>query len=363
MGLQVTQTNAPALKVSTGSNSSGTLAVNGGNAAISGPIQGSGYQPQPAVNPQTQYSSISRYSPVNVYSAQNTGGWSNNNYDPYAAQARAAAQAAAQAEAQKRAQDLERFNIGKNNALQSATDSIGQWNRDKAFDIEKWLSNYKLSTDKLNQSAINFEAGKKTSYGGINDMINQGIRSAGTMLAGRNASDSSAAAAIAQAYGDYGTSQAKGVEQQYRQDMQGLDFEAAALAENKRLYEQELQQSKAAQTDKIISDARNALASLNEAAVGAGLADRIDIEQTKEQIRQQATRELAGLDSKLSGGAAGIQRLNKPDTLSRANQQLQGGQLGKQYNFSTAAPIGQASSQVMSSQLPIYSNLRAKKEF
>ena len=83
--------------------------------------------------------------------------------------------------------------IGKDNSLAGAQTGYNQWYDAKNQNILDWISKYTTSMDALNKGYTDAEMGKANAYSGIMGMLDRGIRSAGSMLASKNASNSSAA--------------------------------------------------------------------------------------------------------------------------------------------------------------------------
>lgn len=267
--------------------------------------------------------------------------------DAYAAQ-QAAAQAAATSQ----------FNSGRTNVYDTASERAGNTFRSQRNSILDFLTSAREGQQDIDRGRVKAQLGKDRSSRGIMDMVGRGIRSGGVMLANRNAGDSSATGAIARAYGDLGNRQQAGVNNQFA--MENDDFNVAQqrlgtkIESGKRSFEA----SKADAVDSIVSEARSAFASLNDAAMGAGISERIAIEQEKEAIRQQTLDRLAGLDTELSK-VNQVSALDQEGIIGQAGALNRAGQgEGSQYSFTEQAPAQLQGTGAQLGQLPIYSNRR-----
>jgi hypothetical protein len=191
-------------------------------------------------------------------------------------------------------------------------------------------------------------------------MIGRGIQSGSTMLANRNALDSSAAGAIARAYGQLGQRQQTGVNTQFqtaeRQNQaaqQALDQAKAQTIERKKFeYSQQAQN--------IAEDAARQMQALNEAAAGAGIADRINIDAEKQNVRSQAIAQLSELDRQLAG-VSGIQGASQEQIMQQAGERQRAGQApANMFDMNALTPEQQMAQQpgAQLGQLPIYSTRR-----
>jgi hypothetical protein len=107
------------------------------------------------------------------------------------------------------------FNTQHTNINNTSTDAANTSARQINGSILDLLDSVRSGQGKINEASIQNELAKKQGFGSIMDMISHGIQSAGVTLANKNASDSSAAGAIARAYGDIGRRQNNKVNNQY----------------------------------------------------------------------------------------------------------------------------------------------------
>jgi len=188
-------------------------------------------------------------------------------------------------------------------------------------------------------------------------MVGRGIKSGGTMLANRNAGDSSAAGAIAKAYGDLGNRQQSDVNNQFGMENEDFNVAQGQLGQQRASGLRRFATDSSNTVNSIVDQARQSFAALNDQAAGAGIEDRIAIEQEKEAIRQSTLAQIAELDQ-LASGANNVQAMGGDAVRSEAGRLNKLGQgEGSQYNFTSQAPA-QMQNGVQLGQLPIYSNRR-----
>lgn len=277
-------------------------------------------------------------------------------YDPYAAER--AAQAAA--EAQRLQQAREQFSAGKTNIYDSARSGAAGFVGSQRNNILDFIDSLKQKQTGIDRTRIKSELGKRRASQGIMGMVGRGIQSGGVMLSNRNASDSSAAGAIARAYQELGNRQQAEVNNQYAIEQQDINVDQQGLDTQRQSGMRRFGSEKDATVNSIVEQARSAFATLNEAAIGAGITERIAIEQEKETIRQQALSQLAELDSTLSG-ANNVQAMGRSGILSETDKLARLGQgEASQYSFTTDAPTALQSGASIG-QLPIYTNRRNRE--
>lgn len=252
---------------------------------------------------------------------------------------------------------------GQKATFESANDAASAWNKKQTQAAKDFGVQYGLDMDALNSQYTQAEAGKMSAYSGIMDMINRGIKSGNTMLAGRNASRSSAADAIARAYSELGNREASGVEQDYQLDMESLGRQYNALTAGKKSFEEGIQTETDLEIGKIVQDARDALYKLNEIYADADISDRLQVDQLKEQVRQEARAKVGELQKFAQTQTAGIDRNSETQRMQSAREFRQAGGLGKAYDYRAEAPVATNSGGgVGRGNLPIYSNLRARSK-
>lgn len=260
----------------------------GANSTRSG---GGGYSSEPTA-PQVQQQ------PQTSYSDQ--GGGSTSTADAYAAQ-----------QAAERANMLEGFMNQKGSILDSVGGALNTAGNRLGSGIDQFLQSYKTSQRGINEGGINAALAKQQGIQGILGSVGRNIKSGNVMLSNKNASDSSAAGALAQAYGEAGRRQAAGVGNQFEQKQNELGMQQADLADQAALYQKEVGREKENVVNSIVDSTRQQLASLNEAMIGASLPDRIEISKEIDAIKQRALSELSAYDKTLKSGMSKYRAIDR----------------------------------------------------
>jgi hypothetical protein len=264
--------------------------------------------------------------------------------------------AAARAAANARAS----FAQGRQNIMGSIQQAGQNYAGGEKFTLQDIISGLQGKQQGITESQIGAQQARNIGTQNILGMIGRGVQSGATLLANRNALDSSAAGAIARAYGQLGQRQQSGVNTQYQtaerqnQAAQNALEQAKAQTIERKKYEY----SQQAQT--IAEDAAKQMQALNEAAAGAGISDRINIDAEKQNVRNQAIASLAELDRQL-GSVSNVQGASQEQIMQQAQQRQVAGQApANMYDMSTITPEQQMSQQPGSQigQLPIYSTRR-----
>lgn len=252
--------------------------------------------------------------------------------------------------------------IGMGNVNSTASNTAGNWLTGFNNDVTNFLENAKTGQTNLDNKRVDAKLNYNRGYNDILDMVGRGIQSGGVQLASRNASDSSAAGAIARAYGQIGQRNQNNLQGQYDSQNRGFDNEQNLLntqiGQGLRGFRTERDQT----INSIISQAESDLNALNEIYAGAGLADRIAIEKEKQRIKASVTQQLASVESQL-GKTSSVKPMDSTGIARQANEWAQQGRATENpFNYDTTAPM--YSNSVTSadgapiSLLPIYSNRR-----
>jgi len=274
-----------------------------------------------------------------------------------------AAQQAAQAETQRLADGTALFNtqlgVIDSSASNAGTQSSGDLKNSILDYIDSLAAN---QTGRNNQQVDNYLA-KQQGAQSITDMVGQGIRSGGVMLNNKNAGDSSAAGALANAYGQIGRGQLSSVGNQFAQAQnkikQGHDADAVALGNKLR----DLPQVQSDVVNSIVNDAQQKLGALDQQMAYMSLPDRVDMEAQKQQITNDVLAKLQGLDQLLSN--QGNQALT-PEAESTALQKAgslfsAGAAPSNAFQFSTDVPTAFQNTGPYAGNLPIFT-LPSKKQ-
>lgn len=247
------------------------------------------------------------------------------------------------------------FNNQKGAIYSSANDAASATGLGLGNSILDLVDSLRTAQTSIDNRGINNELARQRGVSDVNASIGRGIRSGGVTLANKNASDSSAAGAIARAYGDIGQRQLSDIGNQYELENQDIALAQEDLGRQAAAGQRRIQTSKEQAVNSIVSDANNQLAALDAAMANASLPDRIQIDAEKNAIRQSVLQTLAQYDSQLSRGVQGIRAL---DTNARMAEATRRGQLGQapeaQFNFTTDTPTGLQGTGPVASELPIF---------
>jgi hypothetical protein len=207
----------------------------------------------------------------------------------------------------------------------------------------------------IDERGVQNELAKRQGTSSILDMVGRGIRQGGVMLAGKNASDSSAAEGIARAYGDIGQRELSKVGNQYELENRNIglaqdDFNTQREAGVRRFGDDKTQV-----VNGIVTDARNKLAQLDAAMVDADVPTRVQIEQEKNAIKEEALGILSQYDQELSQGVAGVQATGTEDRRrTAADLSTRGVAATNPFDFTAQAPAQFAGTGPFATQLPLF---------
>lgn len=251
---------------------------------------------------------------------------------------------------------VNQFNSQHQNILGSANEAGDAYGSQYGRGITTFLENARLGQNALDLKGAKNELAKSQGVNGVLGMVGRGVKSAGVMLAGKNAGNSSAAGALAAAYGDQGRRQLGSIGNQYEMGNQELATDQNAFDVQSQQGVRELQGKKDDFINSTVLDARNQLASLDSQIAGKSLPQRIAIEQEKEQIKQTLLQKLQGFDTQLTQGRAGIQAQGIDQRREAAGNMARAGQsLGADaFNYTTEVPGQLQGSGPFASELPLF---------
>ncbi len=278
---------------------------------------------------------------------QNTGGGSST-YDAAAAQ-RAAARQGIMDERQ-----------GYRN---SVGDSINNFGGKYGRGINNYLEDMRAGQSNVDAMGAKNELAKMQGVAGVQGMVGRGIKSTGVMLGNRNAGDSSAAAALAGAYGELGQRQMANVGNQYEMGNMDVESQQRTFDVGKRRGMEELQIGKQDFVTGLVNETQSIMANLNARLVDASLPDRIAIEQEKAAVQNQANAALQQYDQQLSSGAGGIQGSSREQRMTMANDlRSKGTDLGEgAFDFTQQAPTNFQGSAPSGGNLPLFTMPRRRR--
>lgn len=243
----------------------------------------------------------------------------------------------------------------------SSNDAATVASRERYGSILDYLNSTQNSQNALNERGTQNELARKQGLNSIMDMIGTGLRSGGTMLANKNALNSSAAEAIARAYSKIGQREAGKVGTQYEGENRKIGLDQQTLDNGRALQLTKFGLSKQNSIDSIVSNARNQLASLDAQIAGQSLPNRIAIEQEKNSIMQAVSGILSQYDAQLQQGNDAI-KATSVDQRRLAAQDLatKGTAATNPFDFTTDVPVDYQNTGPFNSDLPIFS-YRGKK--
>lgn len=248
------------------------------------------------------------------------------------------------------------FSTQKSNIYGTANEAAANQGIGINSSILDLLGSARTGQQSIDNQAVNNELARRQGYEGIMGMVGRGVRSGGVLLSNKNAADSSAAGAIARAYGDIGRRELSGVGNQYEMKNRDIGLAQTSLNEQTAAGARKINESKQQVVNNIVLDARSKFAALDAAMADASLPDRINIEQEKEQIRQQVLQTLSQYDQQLSQGVAGIQPSSADARRSEATRLAGLGQAPENsFNFSASTPAQFQNTGPYPSDLPIFS--------
>jgi paraquat-inducible protein B len=194
------------------------------------------------------------------------------------------------------------------------------------------------------------------------DMVGRGVQSGGVMLANRNAGNSSAAQAIANAYAKLGQRQMNSIGNQYATAQSANDLSQTYLNQDKTNAQGAFHTKLMDSVNSIVTSASDKLRQLNETMAYASMPQRVAIEQQASEIRNQALAALQGYDAQLQTGLDGVQAADRGTNVGKANTLLASGQADPNlFNYTTQAPMQMQGTGPVASDLPIFTYNKNKQ--
>lgn len=268
--------------------------------------------------------------------------------DPMAAQQ--AAQAARQAALRSGIMDE------KSGYLNSAGSQIDQYGQRYGNSITDYLDSIRAGQSNINTMGAKNELARNQGQTGVLGMVGRGIKSTGVMLGNKNAGDSSAAGALAGAYGELGKRQMSNVGNQYELGNMDIANQQTAFDVQKSKGRRDIELGKQEFVTSLLNDVQDKMAQLNARLVDASLPDRIAIEQEKEAIRQRANSTLQQYDQNLASGYGSVNANSIDDRRTEAQRLQQAGtQLGAgAFDFTQEAPMQFQGNAPSGGNLPLF---------
>jgi hypothetical protein len=253
------------------------------------------------------------------------------------------------------------FDRQKENIYGTAEDAAGAAATSRKGSILDFVDMLQTRQRTVDERGVQNELGKKQGYNSILDMVSRGLRSGGTMLAGKNASDSSATEALAQAYGNIGQRRlTSDVLNPYAQEGRQIGMAQEDLERQQATGIRKFDEDKSRVVNTIVADARNSLAQLDAAMTDASLPEQINIESEKNRIKQQVLQELVRFDEML--GQAKVAPTSLEERQRTASElALAGTSPSNPFDVTTSTNLGFQGTPAGSS-LPLFTLPRGRSE-
>lgn len=255
------------------------------------------------------------------------------------------------------------FDTQKQNIYGTSKEAAQNAGISRQSSILDFIQSLQSGQRSIDERGVQNELGKKQGYQSIMDMVGRGVRSGGTLLANRNASDSSATEALARAYGETGRRQlgAQGNEYELENRNIGMAQDDFNLQRGTGL--RKFDESKTQTVNNIVIDARNRLAALDAAIAEADLPTRIQIEQDRENIKNEVLGILSQYDQQLAQGAGGVQAASTEDRRRTAFGLANDGVASANpFELTTETPAQFQGTGAFPGQLPIFTQPRGRRE-
>lgn len=221
--------------------------------------------------------------------------------------------------------------------------------------ILDYLSGLKQQQNTINGESTQNELAREQGHQGVLDMVGNGIKSGGVVLANDNAGSSSAGDALARAYATLGRQQESSVGNQFVQGQNKITTEQTNLDQANSDEVRHASQSKVDTINSIVNDATTKLSSLNQLAMYASIPDRVDIDAQIAEIKQQAMDALSVYDQSLTQGIASNAPASADQTRAQASQLLTAGVAPQnEFSYTADVPAQLQNTGPFASPLPIF---------
>lgn len=260
------------------------------------------------------------------------------------------------AAAAARQASINKFNTGYQSIYDSVNSNVANKGIELGRGIRQSLAQMQAQQDSIDSEAYKNEVAKLQGTAGVQGMVGRGIKSSGVMLGNRNAGDSSAAGALASAYGQLGQREMAGIGNQYEMGNLDIANSQRALGKQRDEYQTSYGEDKQMYINGLVAEAQAQFNQLNADAESASIPQRIAIDQEKEKVRQQLIGTLQQYDSTLQAGLGGIQAKTADQRRATANEMMsRGTDLGAgAFNFTAEAPMGFQGGAPAGGNLPLY---------
>ena len=246
----------------------------------------------------------------------------------------------------------------KSNIDSSALDAAKTGGASLGLDIRRYLADYNKKQSGIDDMYVNNFMSQQQGSRDIRDMVGRGIRSGGTMLANKNAADSSASEALARAYAEIGNRNISKVNNQYELGNQAAGRAQTEFNTDADIGFDALNTDKQSMVTDIVGQARSKIETLKSYMSEVGITDQINIQAEIERIQQVALGELSKYEVTKGSPAMGM-----GDVRSTGSQRMQAGQGGpSQFDFQSQVPAQWQNTGPFAGNLPIFTGQGNKKK-
>lgn len=255
------------------------------------------------------------------------------------------------------------FDAQKQNIFGTAREGAQNQALGRQSSILDYIQGLQSGQRAIDERGVQNELALRQGRGSVLDMVGRGVRQGGTMLAQKNATDSSAAEGLARAYGDMGQRQMSTLGNQYELENRDIGLQQAEFDQQRATGLRKFDENKVQAVNSIVADAQSRLAQLDAAMVDADMPTRIQMEQEKNAIKQEAMGILSQFDQQLSQGAAGVQATGVDDRRrTAADLATRGVAAANPFDFTASAPAQFQNSGPFASELPLFMLPRQRQE-
>lgn len=255
------------------------------------------------------------------------------------------------------------FDTQKQNIYGTSREAAQNAAMGRQSSILDFIQSLRSGQQAIDERGVQNELGKRQGTASIIDMVGRGVRQGGTMLAGRNASDSSAAEGIARAYGDIGQRQLSTLGNQYELENRNIGLAQTDFDTQRQTGMRKFDENKIQAVNSIVSDARNRFAQLDAAMAEADIPTRIQLEQEKEAVKAEVLGILSQYDQQLAQGASGVAPTGIEDRRrTAADLATRGVAAANPFEFSSQVPAQFSGTGPFASELPLFTLNRQRRQ-
>lgn len=255
------------------------------------------------------------------------------------------------------------FDTQKQNVYGSARDAAQNAFSNTKGSILDFIQSMQSGQRALDERGVQNELGLRQGRSSILDMVGQGIRSGGTMLANRNAGDSSAVEGLSRAYGRMGQQQMGQINNQYELENRDIGLAQSEFDEGRTSGMRRFDQDKMNVVNNIVTNARNQLAQIDAQIAAADLPNRVNLEQEKNNIKNEVMNILSGLDQEMSQGMSGITPAGMDaNRRTAADLATRGVAAASPFDFTAEVPAQFAGTGPFAAELPLFMGRGRRQE-